>query len=234
LRKELDTATQQHLRPEIVLQLQADLQAARTRIMGLENEVQSGRIAQQSLHQSTLDIMKSSQRQASKMAFEHSQQSLVVLRDELRAEYDTKLRSISQTYKQQIMDLETEIWKLKSSSAVAELETKYSDLETQYQALATTHSSCVRRMERLSQTSSPSVVELDRLTSRILELESSASVRESMLTRSLQSETERSELEKNNLLREIKSKDWQIKRFQTELHSIVEALTLLKKQRHLH
>lgn len=207
--------------------VRAELDNAIARNSSLQLKLELAEKAQQSLHESTLELMKSSQQQASKLALEHSKHSMDVVRNEMKKEHQIQTAALIETFKSRIYELETRLSSAHDphSVLVSELQDKHIQLEKEYQRLLVAHQGCEERIKRSKEGIPPSLAELDRLSSRIQELEGSAKLRETLLKQEAERRQSKSDLENQSLKREIKVKEGQIKKFQAEIVAIVNGIS---------
>jgi hypothetical protein len=182
--------------------------------------------AHQSIHESTLKLMKSSQEQASRMAFEHSKQSLDILRSELRKEQAAQTAALLESFKKRIYELESKLADSENPNdgRVQELENKLFSVERELQNVITIHAGCEERFKVYKEGSPPSALELDRLLSRIYELEAGAKNRELILKQALEKQSNEAEMQNLVLMKDLRLKESQIKKFKTEMDLILRGI----------
>jgi hypothetical protein len=198
----------------------------KNRTLQLQLEVSEN--SQKMARESTIELMKSSQQQATQFVLEHSKQSVEFVKSELRQEQLTQQLNIIENYKIQIADLECRLNKEQAGSEKHLLQQKFSTLQQDFDELYSLHSGCEPRFRRATSNLPPSIIELDRLTSRIQELELSSKSREALLTRYRKVEISNYDQEKENMAEELKLKESQIRAFQIELSSLINAFTSFK------
>jgi len=175
--------------------------------------------AHQSIHESTLNLMKSSQEQASRMAFEHSKQSMDILRSEF-----AQTAALIESFKKRIYDLESKLAATENSNdqRVVELENNLFSTERELQSLTKIHAGCEERLKISREGLSPSVLELDRVLT--YELEAGAKNREFILKLALEKQSNEAELQNRSLIKELRLKEMQIKKFKTEMDMILRGI----------
>ena len=211
--------------------VKAQLEISMSKNTELAMKLELAEKSHQSLHESTLNLMKSSQEQASRLAFEHSKHSLDILRTELRKEQASQNAVLVDSFKKRIYDLESRLAAAQdpeSDTLIQELEKRIADLKGDYQNLSIKHAGCEERLKRAREGVPPSLSELDRLINRIHELEASAKNREAILKSNLEQQTSQIAKENEALTRTVKIKEAQIKKFEREMEQIVRTIHVAK------
>ena len=216
-------------------QLKAKLDDTLNENSSLKFKVELAEQAQRAFHESTMEIMKSSQQQTSKIAFEHSRYSIEMLRSELRQELQVQHANLIESYKSRISELETQLMKETpdhnepKSSEARLLNEKYLDSKDELEQLKMVHSRCEERFKRTREGLPPSLAELDRLCSRIQELETMNRSRGRSLSHQ-ENHPPPIDFEKEALAKQVSQKDAQIRSFQRDLSELVYGINLLKSR----
>ena len=207
--------------------LKSSLEEALSKNTSLKLQLEVCQKSQSMARESTIELMKSSQQQTTQFAFEHSKQSVEFLKNELRHEQLAYHNKIIETYESQISDLEFRLNQQKNGTDQYDLQNRFDKVQQDYDELFFLHSFCESRIQRASTNIPPSLAELDRLTKRIQELESSSNTREAML-RSRKIDISNYDYDKENMARELRLKESQIRGFQKELNELITSFALIK------
>jgi predicted nucleic acid-binding Zn-ribbon protein len=220
---ERQDARESKLKIELQTQLQATqaaLEAALSKASTLEMRLELQENARKTIQQTTLDLLKETQRESSKMAFTHTQKSIDLLKLEWKREQELILGQREREHRSHIQRLQKQL----EREGVAQIRKELYQMEQQYQELQKEHSDCLSRLESLQSGATPSSAEFDRLAAKIKHLEAKSS--QSDLARELGLvKKECTELKKS-----LKAKDLRIREFGKEIEDLLNGIIQMKRE----
>lgn len=224
--------------------LKAELDDSLVRNDLLKARLEASERTQVVMQNSALELLKTSQKETSLLAFEHSRHSLELLRTELRQEQKVQSAALIESYKHRILELERTIEEERLEPHNIDLrdrEDRAVRVQGELDEISITHSRCEERFRRLREEVSPSLAELDRLSSRIQEMETSARNQVSRMKEKLgssyqnsqnyeiQREVRKFRRENDTLVGQVRLKDVQIRAFQKEVDELIIGISNLRK-----
>jgi predicted nucleic acid-binding Zn-ribbon protein len=199
---------------------QAALETALSKASTLEMRLELQESARKTIQQTTLDLLKETQRESSKMAFTHTQKSIDLLKQEWKKEQELILGQREREHRSHIQRLQKQL----DREGVSQLRKELYAMEQQYQELQKEHAECLSRLESLKSEATPSLAEFDRLAAKIKQLEAKSS--QSDLARELGlAKKECTELKKS-----LKTKDLRIREFEKEIDDLLNGIIQVKRE----
>jgi hypothetical protein len=208
---------------ELQIQLQTTqvaLESALSKASTLEMRLEMQETARKTIQQTTLDLLKETQRESSKMAFTHTQKSIDLLRQEWKREHDLILEQKSKEYKHQIQKFQQQL----QTDGLDQLKKQMYLLQVDYDNLKKEHQDCLERLEMLKNGASPSTAEFDRLSLKIKQLESRQSQSE------IAKELTVIKRERDDLKSSLKARDGRIREFEREVQSLLDGILAMKQE----
>jgi chromosome segregation ATPase len=192
-----------------------------------------------SMQETTMQILKQTQLQSSKLAFVYSQNTMEMMKREWLKEYELKGEHSKKKCREKLNNLEKQISNLKSALENSVIEkNRYSErlasLNKEYNELHSVHLHCESRIEIIRNGVMPSLQDFDLLSEKLHSLEGISKAREENLRYSL--EMKHSKVKKDfesykvEISKRLNQKNNQIKEFQTEINSLVSMIGALKKE----
>ena len=192
----------------------------------LKMQVEMLENSRQSFQNTAMELLKQSQKESSKMAFSQSQRSFEILKVEWQKEQKLQLELKLGPYLQKIEHLEGELAVMRTKDyEISVLKDQLKTSKTKFNELETLHLGCESRITILRKNASPSVKELDILSSRVIDLQ------EKLKRPQYHQKEPSSELEayKIQMQNQLHSKNREIAKFKSEIDGLIENISLLKQ-----
>lgn len=219
--------------------VQRELDATKIEVELLKQKLEISEGTRQAIHDTTSSILKQTQQQSSKLALDHHQRALEMLRqewrNEARAHGQQLLESQGHQYSAQIKELESRLQELniqemKLNDEKQSLGHQLQECEKQLLELKMENDELRNALDRSKESWPPSMHKFEALSTHISKLEKELQDRQKSLSQFMTAPSFEHD-EKMKLIRLLDVKDGQIRAFQSEMAAVIQGFSLLRNQR---